>query len=97
MLHFDIFWFFLKDEKFVSKTINDSSIDLDKFPTSKVRQVAKKMEASKAMAHYIKQVPSDPQVAQINLMRHQQTGLPQSKIKRKAFKPKPPSHKQYTS
>ena len=25
----DIFWFFLKDEEFVSKTINDSNIDLD--------------------------------------------------------------------
>ena len=34
MLHRDIFWFFLKDE-FVSKAINDSNIDLDKFPASK--------------------------------------------------------------
>ena len=43
ILHRDIFWFFLKDEEFVSKTINGSNIDLDKFPTSKVRQLAKKM------------------------------------------------------
>ena len=31
ILHRDIFWFFLKDEECVSKTINDSNIDLDKF------------------------------------------------------------------
>ena len=68
--HRDIFWFFLKDEEFVSKTINDSSIDLEKFRASKVMQLAKKMEASKATVHHIKQVESDPQVAQINLMRH---------------------------
>ena len=31
ILHWDIFWFLLKDEEFVSKTINDFNIDLDKF------------------------------------------------------------------
>ena len=62
------FWFFLKDEEFVSKAISDSSINLDKFPTNKIRQFAKKMEASKATMHHIKKVGSDPQVAQINLM-----------------------------
>ena len=56
------------------------------------------MEASKATAHHIKQVASDPQVAQINLMRHQCTDFPPSKHKKKqSFKPRPPSHKQYTS
>ena len=95
----DIFWFFLKDEEFVSKTINDSNIDLDKFSTSKVRQLAKKMESSKVTARHIKQVASDPQVAQINLMRHQHTDLSASKHKkRKSFvKPRPPSHKNNTS
>ena len=44
ILHNDIFCFFLKHEEFVSKPINDSSVDLDKFPTSKIRQLAKKME-----------------------------------------------------
>ena len=44
ILQRDIFWFFLKDEEFVSRTINDSNLDLDKFPASKVRQVAKKLE-----------------------------------------------------
>ena len=32
ILHRDIVWFFLHDEEFVSKTINEGSIDLDKFP-----------------------------------------------------------------
>ena len=39
ILHHGIFWFFLKDEEFVPKTINDNSIDLDKFPASKFRQL----------------------------------------------------------
>ena len=44
ILQRDIFRFFLKDEEFVSRTINDSNIDLDKFPASKVRQLAKKLQ-----------------------------------------------------
>ena len=48
ILQRDIFWFFLRDEEFVSKTISDDSVDLDKFPTSKVRQLAKKLESSKS-------------------------------------------------
>ena len=88
------FWFFLKDEEFVSKTINDNNIDLDKSPASKVRQLAKKMESSKAIAIDIKQVASDPQVAQINLMWHLSSDLPSSKQKKKKsyVKPRPPSH-----
>ena len=42
ILHRDIFWFFLRDEELISKTINDSNIDLEKFPASKVRQLAKR-------------------------------------------------------
>ena len=68
ILHRDIFWFFFKDEQFVSKTINDSNMDLDRFPASKVRQLAKKMESSKVTTRQIKQVTSDPKVAQINVM-----------------------------
>ena len=47
--HRDIFGFFLRDEEFVLKSINDSNIDLNKFPASEVCQLAKKMETSKAM------------------------------------------------
>ena len=81
ILHRDIFWFFLKDEEFVSKTINDSNIDLDKFPASKERQLAKKMGSSKSTARHIRQATSDSQVAHFNLMRHQRTDLPPSKAK----------------
>ena len=59
ILHRDIFCFFLRDKEFVSKTINDNNIDLNTFPASKVRQLAKKMESSKATAKHIKQVASD--------------------------------------
>ena len=99
ILHRDICWFFLKDEEFVSKTINDSNIDLDNLLTSKDRQIAKEMESSKVTARHIRQVASDPQEAQINLMRHHCTDTPASKHKkRKSFvKPRPPCHKNDTS
>ena len=63
ILHRDISWCFIRDEEFVSKTINYINLDLNKFPASKVRQLAKKMESSKATAMYIKQVASEPQAA----------------------------------
>ena len=80
-------------------TINDSNIDLEKFPASKVRQLAKKMESSKVTAWHIKQVASDAQAAQINLMRNQHTDLPASKHKKKKsfVKPRPPNNKNDTS
>ena len=77
------FGVFFKDEEFVSKTINEGSVDLDKFPASRVCQLAKKMESSKATARHIKQVAGDPQAAQINLMCHQHTDLSNGKYKRK--------------
>ena len=83
ILHRDIFWYFLKDEDFVSKTINEGSVDLDKFPTSRVHQLAKKMESSKATARHIKQVAGDPQAAQINLMHYHCTELLNGKYKKK--------------
>ena len=87
ILHQDIF--------FVPKTINDSNIDLEKFPASKVRQLAKKMESSKSTARHIKQVAGDPQAAQVNLM----SDLPPSKSKQKqhSHKSRSKSHKMYSS
>ena len=38
----DIFWFFLKDEVFVCKTINDGSIDLEKFLQAKSGSLKRK-------------------------------------------------------
>ena len=89
IFHHDIICFFWPDEESVLKAINDSSIGLDKPPASKVRQLGKKMEVSKATVRCIKQVASHPQAAQINLVRHQQTDLQPGKCKRKAFKPWP--------
>ena len=99
ILHRDIFCFFLKDEEFVSKTINDSNIDPEKFPASKVRQIAKKMESSKSTARHIKAVASDPQVAQVNLMRHQRTDVPpcKSKWKQHSHKQRSRSPKRYSN
>ena len=76
ILHRNIFWFFMKDEDFVTKTINKGNVDIQKFPASKVRQLAKKMETSKATAKHIRQVAGDLPVAQIQLMQHQCTELP---------------------
>ena len=53
ILHRDIFWFFMQDEDFVMKTINEGNVDIQKFPASKVHQLAKKMESSKATAKHI--------------------------------------------
>ena len=85
----------MHDEEFVSKTISDGSVDLEKFPTSKVRQLAKELESFKATACHIKQVAGDPQAAQINLLRHQRTELPAGKYKKKRapMKPKPSGKK----
>ena len=83
IIHRGIFWFFLCVEEFVSRTISDGSIDLLKFPASRVRQLAKRMESFKATMHHIKQVAGDPQAAQINLLRHQCTEVPAGKYKKK--------------
>ena len=53
ILHHDIFWFFMRDEDFVMKTVNEGNVDIQKFPASKVHQLAKKMESLKATAKHI--------------------------------------------
>ena len=75
ILHRDIFWFFMKDEDFVTKTINEGNVNIQKFPASKVRQLAKKTESSKTTAKHIRQVVGDLLAAQIQLMWHQCTEL----------------------
>ena len=68
ILQRDIFWFFLNDESFVSKTLNEGHVELSKFPASKLRQLAKKFESSQATAKHMKQITRDPQVVQVNLL-----------------------------
>ena len=76
ILHRDIFWFFMRDEDFVTKTINEGNVDIQKFPASKVHQLVKKMESSKATGKHIRQVAGDLPAAQVQLMQHQCTQLP---------------------
>ena len=85
ILHRDIFWFFLRDE-FLSKAINESNIDLEKCPASKVRQLAKRLESSKSTVRHIKKMSSEPQPTQVHLLRHQRTELPPNKAQRKQSK-----------
>ena len=66
----------MKDEDFVTKTIYKGNVDIQKFPASKVQQLAKMMDSSKAMAKHIRQVAGDLPVAQIQLMQHQCTHIP---------------------
>ena len=95
ILHRNIFWFFLHEEEFVSKTINEDCVDLDKCPASKVHQLAKKYESSKATARHIKQVAGEMQATQIHLMRHQCTELSNGKYKKwkPQAKPRPMQNK----
>ena len=86
ILHRHIIWFFLKDESFVSKTLNKGHVELNKFPANKVRQMVKKVESSQSTARYIKKMSSEPQVTQIHLLRHQRTELPTTKFQRKQNK-----------
>ena len=65
----------------MSKTLNKGCADLEQYPASKAHQLAKKLESSKATVRYIKQATSNPQSAQINLLRHQQTELAHKKKK----------------
>ena len=65
----------MKDEDFVTRTINEGNVDIQQFPTSKVQQLPKKMENSKATAKHIRQVAGDLLAAQIHLMHHQHTEL----------------------
>ena len=36
ILHRDMFCFFMKDEDFVTRTINEGNVNIQQFPTSKV-------------------------------------------------------------
>ena len=73
----------------MSRNVSDGNIDLDKFPASRVCQLAKKLKSSKATARHIKQVSGEPQVTQINLLHHQRTKLPHHRYKKKRSHMKP--------
>ena len=85
----------MKDEDFVTKTINEGNVDIQKFPATKVQQLAKKMKSSKATAKHIRQVAGDLPAAQIQLMHHQcMELLTRNYIKwKKMTKQKPQNHR----
>ena len=95
ILHREIFWFFMMDEDFVTKTINKGNVDIQTFPTSMVQQLAKKMESSKVTAKHIRQVAGDLLAAQIHLMHHQHTELLTGNYNRhkRTTKQKPQNHR----
>ena len=61
ILQRDISWFYLKDEDFMSKALNKGCADLKQYSASKVYQLAKKLESSKATARHIKLATGNPQ------------------------------------
>ena len=65
----------MKDEDFVTRTKIEGNVDIQQFSASKVQQLAKKMESSKATAKHIRQVADDLPAVQIHLMHHQHTEL----------------------
>ena len=79
----DIFWFFMTDDEFIAKTINEGNRDLAQCPAAKVQQMVTKLGSSKATAKHIKQHISTMQGAvQINVLRHNCTSLPPQEEKR---------------
>ena len=64
ILHHDIFWFFLKDEEFVSTTSMTIVLILISSLQARLSSLQEdEMEAPKATAWHIKQVATDPQGA----------------------------------
>ena len=83
-----IFQFFMTDNEFIAKSINEGNIDLAQYPAAKVWQMAKKLESSKVTAKHIKQHTSNKQgAAQIVVLQHNCISLPPKK--KKAVKSKP--------
>ena len=54
--------FYMRDNEFIAKTINEGNTDLAQYPAAKVWQVAKKLESSKVPAKHIKQHTSSMKV-----------------------------------
>ena len=82
----------------MSKTLNEGHAELSKFSSSKVRQMAKKLESSQATAKHMKEVTRHPEAVQVNLLRHQRTELPPSKFQskqNKRYKSRQPPNKNY--
>ena len=99
ILHRDIFWFFLRDEEFVSKTINDRNIDLNKFPASKVHKLSKTMKVLKLQLSTLNKLQVTDKQPKYISCNPQHTELPPCKFQRKQkkhFKTRQDTNKQYS-
>ena len=72
----DIFWFFMTDNEFITKTINEGNTDLTQYPAAKVQYMAIQHTSTMQCA------------AQINVLKHNCTSLPPKK-KKGSKKPNP--------
>ena len=75
ILHCDIFWFLLKDEEFVSKTINDISIDFVQAKSGSLQRRWRLQRPQHITSNMLQVTPKQPKST---LMRHQHTDLPPS-------------------
>ena len=90
ILERDVFWFFLSDKDFITKTLSDAKSDIKAYPASKVRQLAKQIESNKATANYLKSSSSTANT-QVHLMRHQRTEISNKKKKGSGKRKEPDS------
>ena len=89
----DIFWFFMTDNECIAKTINEGNIDLAQYPATKVQQIAKKLESSKATAKHINCIHPACKVL-LKSMCYDVTVLAYHLRRKKPVKTKPQQHKQ---
>ena len=90
----DIFCFFLKDEEFVSKTINDSNIDLDKFPTCKSGSLQRRWRVQGQPPGISSRWQVTPRWHNlISCDTSAQISQQANSRRRSCVKPRPPSHK----
>ena len=81
----DIFSFALQDQEFLAKCLSEASIN---WTAIRIRQMAKKLEISRATSNHMGNQAASQPGGQISQFRHQRVNLPQHK--KKAMKRKQP-------
>ena len=67
ILHRDIFLFFMKDEDFVTKTINNGNVNIQKFPASKADSWPRKWRVQKPLLNILDRWQEIYQLCKFNL------------------------------
>ena len=52
----DIFWFFMVDNEFIAKAINEGKTDLEQYPAAKVQQMAKSWNPAKPLPNTLNSI-----------------------------------------